>query len=84
MTEERHGRPGADDPTVILLRQGGGLRRAVQLDTVGAALVSVCDGTMTAGAALVAIAELLGTDEREARAAAVPLLRDLVADGLLV
>jgi hypothetical protein len=62
VTEERHGRPGAQDPSVILLRQGGGLRRAVRLDTVGAALVSVCDGSLSAGAALTAIAALLEAD----------------------
>lgn len=84
VTEERHGRPGAEDPSVILLRQGGGLRRAVRLDTVGAALVSVCDGTLPADAAVAAIAELLGSDVGEVRASAVPLLRELVADGLLV
>jgi hypothetical protein len=84
VTEERHGRPGAEDPSVILLRQGGGLRRAVRLDTVGAALVSVCDGTLPAAAALAAIAELLGSDAGEVRASGLPLLRELVADGLLV
>jgi hypothetical protein len=84
VTEERHGRPGDDDPAVILLRQGGGLRRAVRLDTAGAALVSVCDGALPAGAALAAIAELLGADAGEVRAAGVLLVRELVADGLLV
>ena len=38
-------RPGAADPDVIQLRQGGGLGRVVRLDTVGAGLVGVCDGT---------------------------------------
>ena len=84
VTEERHARPGDEDPSVIVLRQGGGLRRAVQLDTIGAALVSVCDGTLTASAALGAIAQLLGTGVGQVRAAAVPLVRELVADGLLV
>jgi hypothetical protein len=84
VTEERHGRPGADDPSVILLRQGDGLRRVVRLDTVGAALVSVCDGSLAAGAALVAIATLLEADPDQVRAEALPLLRELVADGLLV
>jgi methylase of polypeptide subunit release factors len=82
--EERHARPGAHDPSVILLRQGGGLRRSVRLGTVGAALVSVCDGSLAAGAALDAIAELLGLDVEQARAEGVALLRELVADGLLV
>jgi hypothetical protein len=84
VTEERHGRPGQDDPSVILLRQGGGLRRTVRLDTAGAALVSVCDGSLPAGAAVAAIAELLRMDPSRLRAELVPLLRELVADGLLV
>jgi hypothetical protein len=83
VTEERHGRPGADDPDVIQLRQGGGLGRVVRLDTVGASLVGVCDGTLTARQALGAIAILLDRPESTVAASAVPLLRDLVADGLL-
>ena len=84
VTQEHHGRPGADDPSVILVRQGGGLRRVVRLDTVGAALVSVCDGTLAAGAALTAIAALLEAEPAQVRAEALPLVRELVADGLLV
>ncbi|GAA2165208.1 methyltransferase family protein [Humibacillus xanthopallidus] len=83
VTEERHGRPGADDPSVILVRQGGGLRRVVRAGTVLAAYLGVADGTLTARAALDAIAGLLGLDEGEVRAEIVPQLRDLVADGLL-
>ena len=84
VTEERHGRPGADDPSVIVVRQGGGLRRAVRVDTFGAALVSVCDGELTAGQASAAIAALLGMETSDAAAAAAQLVRDLVADGILV
>ena len=69
---------------MILLRQGGGLGRVVRLGTAGAALVSVCDGSLPAGAAVVAIASLLGVDEAQVRAEVLPLLRALVADGLLV
>ncbi len=83
VTEERHSRPGDPDPTVILLRQGGGLRRTVRLDTAGAALLSVCDGTLPAGAAISAIAQLLEVDEDTLRPALVTLLHELVADGLL-
>ena len=84
VTEERHSRPGDPDPEVILLRQGGGLGRAVRLDTVGAALVSVCDGSLTARAALTAIAGLLETDPETTQTDALPLLRALVADGLIL
>ena len=81
VTEERHGRPGADDPSVILLRQGGGLRRVVRAGTVLAAYLGVADGELTARVALDAIAALLDLDAGAVRAEVVPELRDLVADG---
>ena len=84
VTEERHTRPGAKDPGVIMVRQGGGLGRSVQADTVIAGLVSVCDGSLSAVRALSAIASLLDLDEYAVVAGALPTLRRLVADGLLV
>jgi methylase of polypeptide subunit release factors len=83
VTEERVGWPGAPDPTVIQLRQGGGLRRTVRLDTVTAALVGACDGDLTARQILAGVAVLLERPVGEVTAAALPLLRDLVADGLV-
>jgi hypothetical protein len=83
VTEERHGRPGADDPSVILVRQGGGLRRVVRAGTVLAAYLGVADGELTARVALDAIAGLLDLDPGAVRAEVVPQLRDLVADELL-
>lgn len=82
--EERHTMPGASDPRVILLHQGGGLRRQVTLTTVTAALVSVCDGELTAGVAAAAIAGLLGLDTDEVRSEVVAFVRDAAKDGLLV
>ncbi|GAA6527520.1 methyltransferase [Intrasporangium sp. DVR] len=84
VTEERHGRPGAEDPSVILIRQGGGLRRVVRAGTLLAAYLGVADGELAADAALDAIATLLGLDPAAVRAEVVPQIRDLVADGLLV
>jgi hypothetical protein len=84
VTTERHGRPGAADPEVIQLRQGGGLGRVVRLDTVAAGLVGVCDGTLRARQALDAIATLLDQPEPAVVAGAIPTLRTLVADGLLI
>ncbi len=84
VTEERYGRPGADDPNVILFRQGGGLRRETRADTVLAAYLGVADGELTARAALDAIAELVGADAAAVRTEVTPRLRDLIADGLLV
>ena len=68
---------------MILLRQGGGLRRLVTLTTVTAAFVSVCDGDLTARAAAAAIAGLLDLDADEVRAEVVAFLREAVEDGLL-
>ena len=84
VTEERHGTPGADDPTVILVRQGGGLGRVVRAGTLLAAYLGVADGELTARAALDAIATVLGLDAAHVRSELVPQVRDLVADGLLV
>lgn len=81
---ETHTAPGAPDPNIILLRQGGGLGRAVRLDTLDAALISVCDGELTARAALVAIAALLERPTDEALTAGEALIRRLVADGFLL
>ncbi len=84
VTEERHGRPGAPDPDVIVIRQGGGLRRAIRADTVLAGYLGVADGTLTARVALEAIASLLDVDPAPVCTGALPALRDLVADGLLI
>jgi methylase of polypeptide subunit release factors len=84
VTEERHGRPGAEDPSVILVRQGGGLGRVVRAGTLLAAYLGVADGELTARAALDAIAQVLALDPEQVRVETLPQLRDLVADGLLV
>ncbi|HET9631118.1 MAG TPA: methyltransferase [Terrabacter sp.] len=84
VTEERHGRPGAEDPSVILVRQGGGLGRVVRAGTLLAAYLGVADGELTARAALEAIATVLDLDPADVRGEVVPQVRDLVADGLLV
>ncbi|MFC6704208.1 DUF7059 domain-containing protein [Flexivirga alba] len=84
VTEERHGRPGAEDPSVIVIRQGGGLRRAVRVDTAVAAFVSVCDGELSTGQALGAIASLLDVPTDELVRGSLPAIQELVADGLLL
>ncbi len=81
--EERHTMPGAVDPTAIVLRQGGGLRRHLTLSTVTAAFASVCDGDLTARAATAAIAGLLDLDGAAVREEVVAFVRDAVKDGLL-
>ena len=83
VSEERIGRPGAPDPQVIQLRQGGGLRRTVRLGTLGAGLVGACDGDLTARQLCAGLAVLTEADTAAVVAEVLPVLRDLVKDGLL-
>jgi hypothetical protein len=83
VTEERHGRPGAGDPELILLRQGGGLGRVVRADTALAGLVGACDGELSVGQIMAALAHLLDTPEPALRARLLPDVRHLLADLLL-
>jgi hypothetical protein len=66
-----------------VLRQQRGLRRARQADTVEAALVGACDGELSVGQILDALAELLDLDTVQTRATYLPIVRDLVAEGFL-
>ncbi len=84
VTEERHGRPGAEDPSVILLRQGGGLQRSVRADTALAAVVGACDGDLPVGALAAAVAGLLDEDAAALTARVLPAVRRLVADRVLL
>ena len=83
VTEARHHVPGAEDPTVIELRQGGGFGRALGVDPGLAALVGACDGDLPAGVLIDAIAELLGVDAAALRADLVPRVRELAFTGFL-
>lgn len=83
VTEERIGRPGAPDPQIIQLRQGGGLRRTVRLGTLGAGFVGACDGDLTARQLCAGLAVLTEADTSAVVAEVLPVLRDLVKDGLL-
>ncbi|WP_106815609.1 DUF7059 domain-containing protein [Microbacterium timonense] len=83
VTEARHHLPGAEDPTVIELRQGGGFGRALSVDPGLAALVGACDGDLPVGALADAIAELLGVDAAALRADLLPRVRELVFTGFL-
>jgi hypothetical protein len=81
--QETLGAPGAEDPATVILRQQRGLRRARQADTVEAALVGACDGDLSLGQILDALAQLLGRDVEETRATYLPLARQLVHEGFL-
>jgi hypothetical protein len=83
LVQETQGEPGAEDPATIVLRQQRGLRRARRVDTVEAALVGACDGDLEVGRLLAALAHLLERDGDDLRAAYLPVVRELVAEGFL-
>ncbi len=88
VTEERHQRPGAQHPGVILLRQGAGLRRTNLLSTELAGFVSTCDGELSVSQIVTALEVLLGGGEGfDAAAFREKLFREvgnLVVDGFLL
>src|SRR5690606_23908097 len=59
VTEERFHTPGSADPSVILLRQGGGFGRAVRAGTATVAVAGACDGDLTLGQLADGVATLL-------------------------
>ncbi len=81
--QETVGAPGAEDPEVIVLRQQLGFRRARQVDTVEAALVGACDGDLSVGQVLDALAVLTDREPEDLRARYLPVVGDLVAEGFL-
>lgn len=88
VTEERHQRPGAAHPGVILLRQGAGLRRTNLLSTELAGFVSACDGQLSVRQIASALVALLGgTDDFDESTFRESLFRDvtnLTLDGFLL
>ncbi|HEX9228602.1 MAG TPA: methyltransferase [Arthrobacter sp.] len=88
VTEERHQRPGAEHPGVILLRQGAGLRRTNLLSTELAGFVSACDGDLSVGQIIGALEALLGGGEdwngETFRAGLLTEVANLVRDGFLL
>ncbi|GHH26209.1 DUF7059 domain-containing protein [Streptomyces lanatus] len=83
VVQEQVGLPGAEDPEHVVLRQHRGMRRATQVDTVGAGFAGVCDGTLSAGRILDAIAQLMGEDPVLLRDRTPAQIRLLVEQGFL-
>lgn len=83
VTEERHLRPGDADPTVILLRQGGGFGRVIRAGTAMAALAGVADGELSVAHVADAVAALTGAEAAALRAELVADARELLAAGFL-
>jgi protein-L-isoaspartate O-methyltransferase len=81
--QETSGQPGAEDPETIVLRQQRGLRRARRVDTVEAAIAGACDGDLSIGQILDAVASLVEHDPAELRTTYLPAVRELLAEGFL-
>ncbi|MDF3300665.1 class I SAM-dependent methyltransferase [Streptomyces tropicalis] len=83
IVQEQVGLPGAEDPEHVVLRQNRGMRRATTVDTVGAGFAGVCDGSLSAGRILDAIAQLVGEDPVVLRDRTPAQIRLLVEQGFL-
>ncbi|KAA1396106.1 N5-glutamine methyltransferase family protein [Aeromicrobium ginsengisoli] len=83
LVEETRGPAGAEHPESIVLRLQQGVRRARQVDTVEAGLVSASEGDLSAGQILDALASLLDRDAADLRRTYAGSVRDLVAEGFL-
>ena len=83
VTVEHHFIPGAEHPTEIVLRQGGGLGRTYRADTALAGLISAADGELTLGQISGALAVLLEEDELSLAGRLEAQVAELLATGLL-
>lgn len=83
VTEERHLWPGSDDPSVILLRQGGAFGRVISVSGELAACVGACDGELSVSAICAALAELLEMSQNELTDQLLPRIRELIEYGIL-
>ncbi|WP_114558932.1 DUF7059 domain-containing protein [Desertihabitans aurantiacus] len=84
VVQETIGRPGAADPEHVVLRQQRGLRHAMAVDTATGGVLGACDGELTLGQILAAVATLLEDDPDAVRARVLPRVREALADGLLL
>jgi methylase of polypeptide subunit release factors len=83
VVQEQLGRPGAEDPEHVVLRQQTGLRRALATDTGTAALVGACDGTLGVGRLVDAVREVLGDDASGGTPHLLEQVRVMVEAGVL-
>lgn len=83
---EQWSRPGATDPEHLVLRQQGTLRRGIEVDMALAGFVGACDGELTVGQIVDALAQLLDLSPERAATLQSEVLasaRELLVSGLL-
>lgn len=83
VVQETSGPPGAEDPATIVLRRQRGMRRAEQADTVLAGFVGACDGELSVGQILAALADLLDRPLQDVLRDYLPKVRHLAVEGFL-
>lgn len=83
VTEERHATPGAEHPSVILLRAGAGLRRTMLETTETSGFVSACDGDLSAGQIIGALEALLAWEDDQPRRVLISNIRELCEKSFL-
>jgi predicted RNA methylase len=83
VVQETTGQPGAEDPATIVLRRQRGMRRAEQVDTVLAGFVGACDGDLSTGQILAALADLMDRPVVDVLSDYLPQVRNLVIEGFL-
>ncbi|WP_370592538.1 methyltransferase [Rothia sp. ZJ1223] len=88
VTEERHSTPGAEHPSVIILRQGAGLRRTVVETSETSGFVGACDGELAVGQIVNALVSILewpeATSPESPQRQLMGHVRELVRDGFLI
>lgn len=83
VTQESFGRPGAPDPEHIVLRQHRGFCRALAASTQLAAVLGACDGELTLGQILDAVASIMDLEPERLREDVLGQVRQLIVDQLL-
>jgi hypothetical protein len=83
VVQETSGPPGAEDPVTIVLRRQRGMRRAEQVDTILAGFVGACDGDLSVGQILSALADLLERPVVDVLQEYLPQIGSLLVEGFL-
>ncbi len=83
VVQETFGLPGAEDPQVVVLRQGSGLKRAIPVDTALGGVLGACDGSMPLSLIIDVVADLLEVDPYALRIEVLPAFREAIVDGYL-
>lgn len=80
VVQESFGVPGAADPQHLLLRQGAGLKRVLEVDTALGGVLGACDGELPLGVIIDVVADLLDQDASALRNQLLPTIRQAIID----